>query len=84
MEETNESEFQAWEEDLEYLVRTLAELFESGRSRHSIDEVNDILYVELEGLEEYGEEEIVEIAEPLLSELDLDFEDIILLPYREP
>jgi len=80
MIETNESEFQAWEEDVQFLVKTLVELFESDNSRYYIDEINNHLYVELEGLESYPEKEIVEIAEPILTELDLDFEDIVLLP----
>jgi hypothetical protein len=45
-----------------------------------IDEQNEILYVKLEGLNDYNEDEIEEIATPVLSELDLDFEEIILLP----
>lgn len=80
MAETNESEFEAWQEDIQFLAETLAELFESDDFRYYVDEINNHLYIELEGLEEFDEEEIVEIAEPLLSELDLDFEDIVLIP----
>jgi len=36
--------------------------------------------VKLEGLNDYSESEIEEIAAPVLSELDLDFEQIIILP----
>jgi len=38
------------------------------------------LYVELEGLSDYSEEEIIEIAEPVLDVIELDFEDVILVP----
>lgn len=80
MPDETEQEYQAWHEDIEYLVKILKESFESTDSSYYVDEINEILYVELEGLDEYSEEEIVEIAEPVLEELDLDFEDIFLVP----
>ena len=82
MAENNEqeAEFEAWREDVEYLVDILKESFESTDARYNVDEMNDILYVELEGLHEYSDEEIVEIAEPILDVIELDFEDIILVP----
>lgn len=79
-DEEAELEYQAWHEDIEYLVKVLKECFESTDANHSIDEMNNLLYVELEGLSEYSTQEIEEIAGPVLEELDLDFEDIILLP----
>lgn len=79
-EQEQEEEYQAWHEDIDYLVKILKESFESAEASYSVDEINDILYVELEGLDEYSEEEIIEIAGPILEELDLDFEDILLLP----
>lgn len=82
MEEINESEFEEWQKDVEYLVNILKESFESADARYSIDDQNDILYIELEGLDEYSEEEIVEIAEPLLDEIELDFGDVVLLGLR--
>jgi len=82
MEENSESEFEEWQKDVAYLAEVLKESFESTDVRYSIDDQNDILYIELEGLDEYSEEEIVEIAEPLLEEIDLDFEDVILLPLK--
>lgn len=83
MSEPNESEYTAWQEDLDFLIQTLKDLFESTDARAYVDEVHNQLYIELEGLHEYGNDEIAEIAEPILSELDLDFEDIILLPFTE-
>src|SRR5690625_7973738 len=80
MDEINESEYQAWKEDVVYLVKTLEELFESDSSDFYSDEINNTLYIELEGLSEYSDEEIIDVAEPVLSELDLDFEDVTLLP----
>lgn len=81
MSEQNEEEaLSAWEKDVEFLVNILKESFESTDVKYSVDEQNDILYVELEGLRDYSDEEIVEIAEPIFETADLDFEDIILLP----
>lgn len=81
MSELNESDFSAYQEDVAFLVNTLKESFESSDARYYQDEINDTLYVELEGLGDYSEEEIQEIAEPLLEELDLDFDEIVLLPF---
>jgi hypothetical protein len=83
MDGLEESEFEAWQEDVVFLVNTLREIFESTETRFYIDEMNDTLYVELEGLSDYEDEEIIELAEPVLSELDLDFEDIVLLPLKD-
>ena len=80
MSEPTEDEIKAFIEDVEFLVNTLKESFESNEARFFIDEQNEILYVKLEGLNDYSEEEIEEIAAPILSELDLDFEEIVILP----
>ncbi|MDZ7756544.1 hypothetical protein [Rhodohalobacter sp.] len=81
MSEQNEEEaLSAWQEDVEFLVNILKESFESTDVKYSVDEHNNVLYVELEGLQDYSDDEIVEIAEPIFETADLDFEDIILLP----
>jgi len=82
MDKNNESELEEWEKDVRYLVDILKESFESTDARYSVDDVNDILYVELEGLGDYSEEEIIEIAEPVLDIIELDFEDVILVPLQ--
>ena len=82
MDKNNESELEEWEKDVQYLVSVLKESFESTDARYSVDDLNDILYVELEGLDDYSEEEIIEIAEPILDIIELDFEDIILVPLQ--
>lgn len=83
MPEENESDFKQWTNDIEFLVHTLKESFESTEANYNLDEINDVLYVELEGLQEYSEEEIIEIAEPVLEVSELNFEDIILLPLNK-
>ncbi len=79
MSTTEELEHQFFEEDLQFLIKTLQESFESTEVQYFIDEHNDILFVKLEGLDEYPEEEIAEIAEPIFEVLDLDFDEIVLL-----
>lgn len=81
-EEEHESEFEAWEEDIAFVVKTLSEVFESTDSRFYVDDMNETLYIELEGLNDYEDEEITELAEPVLTELDLDFEEVVLLPFK--
>ncbi|MEX2600951.1 MAG: hypothetical protein WD355_04845 [Balneolaceae bacterium] len=82
MTDINESELEAWQEDTAFLVKTLADIFESTDFRYYIDEINETLYVELEGLHDYSDDEIAELAEPVFEELDLDFENIVLLPLQ--
>ncbi len=79
MAEITESDLDDWKKDIEILVDVLKESFESAEARYYIDDMNEILYIELEGLNEYDASEIEEIAAPVLDELDLDFQDIVLL-----
>lgn len=74
-------ELQAFQEDLEVLVNTLKEAFEADKIRYSIEAETETLYVEISGLEDFSEDEIVETAGEILEELYLDFDEIILLPY---
>ena len=83
MDDLNEQEHQAWTEDVEYLVKILKESFESTDAAYFVDEINEILYVELEGLNEYPDDDIEEIAGPIFEVLDMDFEDIVLLPLKK-
>jgi hypothetical protein len=80
MSTPEESQFIDFEEDLKILVDTLRKCFESTEAEYFVDEHNDTLYVKLEGLDDYSENEIVEIAGPVLEELDMNFEEIIFLP----
>lgn len=80
MSNTEELDHQSFEEDLQFLIKTLKESFESTDAQFYVDEHNDTLYVKLEGLDEYPDEEIEEIASPIFEVLDLDFDEIILLP----
>lgn len=81
MADIEEIDYQAFEEDLNVLIQALKESFESTDAEYHIDEMNDTLYIKLEGLDDYTQSEIVEIAGPILEELDMDFEEIIFMPF---
>ena len=81
MSSPEEIDYEAYEEDLTVLVNTLKESFESSDAEYHVDEHNDTLYIKLEGLDDYSQNEIVEIAGPILEELDMDFEEIVFMPY---
>ncbi len=82
MSELNESDYEAFYEDLKILVDTLQKVFNSEQSRYYFNDESNTLYVEIEGLDELSDEEIEEVANPVLEELDLDLDEVILLPYR--
>jgi len=69
-----------FDEDVKKLVENLAGAFKADEYRHFIQETTDTLYVSIKGLEAFTEEEIQALAIPILDEIDLDFDEIILLP----
>ena len=80
MQTKEEQEYESFEQDVDLLVKALKDSFESTEANYRIDDLNNALYVYLEGLADYSVQEIEEFAAPLLEELDLDFEHIFLLP----
>lgn len=80
--EFSESDYEAYEQDLDLLVDTLRKCFNSERARYNVAGHQNILYIEIDGLEELTAEEIEEVAEPVLEELDMDFDEVSLLPYK--
>lgn len=80
MTSKEEKEYQNFEQDVRFLVDTLGKCFESEDAEYYIDDHNDTLIIKLEGLDEYPEFEIEAIAAPIFEELDMGFEEIILLP----
>ena len=81
MNTPEEIDCKLYEEDIALLINTLKGSFESTDCEYHIDEFNEAIYIKLEGLDAYSQTEIVEIAEPILGELDMDFEEIVLMPY---
>lgn len=82
MADLGEEDYQAYEQDLELLVDTLRKCFNAERARYNVAGHQNSLFIEIEGLDELTPEEISEVAEPVLEELDMDFDEISLLPLK--
>lgn len=80
MADLSEEDYNSYEQDIEILVDTLRQCFAAEKARYYLADHQDMLIVEIEGLEELSEHEITEVAEPVLKELDLDFDEISLVP----
>ncbi len=79
MTEPTDKDLEADENDLNLLVDTLRQCFGAKKARYYVDE-GDILFIEIEGLDDLSDNEITEVAEPVLEELDMGFDEILLLP----
>jgi hypothetical protein len=75
-EENNEPN----EQNIEILVDVLRRCFLAEKARYYLPAHQDTLLIEIEGLDEFSQEEITNTAEPVLQEFDLDFDEILLLP----
>lgn len=82
MAEFSEEDLSAFESDLDILLNVIKESFEADQIRHFIDPRTDTLYVEIDTLHEFSSEEIDEIGGEILSELDLDFDEVVFLPFE--
>lgn len=82
MAKFTESDYEAYEEDLELLTDTLRKSFDAEHARYYVAGHTNTLFIEIEGLEQLSQAEIMEVAGPVLDELDMDFEEITLLPFR--
>lgn len=80
MAEFEDADYEAYEQDVELLVDTLRKCFNARKARYNVIGHQNALYIEIEGLDELSPEEISEVAEPVLDELDMDFDEISLLP----
>lgn len=83
MAELEDADYEAYEQDVELLVDTLRKCFNADKARYSVVGHQNTLYIEIEGLDELSPEQISEVAEPVLDELDMDFDEISLLPLKQ-
>lgn len=83
MAEISDEDYEAYKQDIEILVDTLRQCFLADKARYYIAGHRNILFIEIEGLDELTEAEVSEVAEPVLDELDLDFDEISLVPLRK-
>lgn len=82
MDELHESDYESYQQDIELLVDTLRQCFNAEKARYNIVGHQNALYIEIEGLDALSPEEISEVAEPVLDELDMDFDEVSLLPLK--
>ena len=82
MSELDDADYEAYEQDIELLVDTLRKCFDAEKARYSVVGHQNTLYIEIEGLDELNPDTISEVAEPVLDELDMDFDEISLLPLK--
>jgi hypothetical protein len=72
-----------FENDINQLVQQICTAFNAEKSRWFLHEQTDTLYVEISGIEAISEDEIDALMTPIMDDLELDFEEIILLPYTD-
>lgn len=82
MDHLNESDYEAYEQDIELLVDTLRQCFNADKARYNIIGHQNALFIEIEGLDTLSPEKISEVAGPVLDELDMDFDEVSLLPLK--
>ncbi len=80
-EDVNPNAPEDFEADINRLVAQLKAELGGGASRWYYDESSETLYIELESLNHLSEEEAGLKAGPVLDSSELDFEEIVLLPY---
>lgn len=83
MAELEDADYEAYEQDIELLVDTLRKCFNANKARYSVVGHQNTLFIEIEGLDKVNADEISEVAEPVLDELDMDFDEISLLPLKK-
>lgn len=72
-----------FENDINELVHQIRTAFNAEKSRWFLHEQTDTLFVEISGIDGISEKEIDALMTPIMDELELDFEEIILLPYTD-
>ena len=70
-----------FESEINRLIDALRSILGDGDSRWYYDDQSEILYIELESLDGLSDAYIEQKAGPVLDSCELDFEEIILLPF---
>ena len=83
MDELTNTDYEAYEQDIELLVDTLRQCFDAEKARYNVIGHQNALYIEIEGLDALSPDEISEVAGPVLEELDMDFDEVSLLPLKK-
>lgn len=70
------------EQDIEILVDVLRQCFGAEKARYQLPSHQNAIYIEITGLQELSQNEIAEISEPVITEFDLGFDEIMILPLK--
>ncbi len=70
-----------FESEINRLIAELRSTLGDGASRWYYDDHSEILYIELESLSGLSDDIIEKKAGPVLDASELDFEEVVLLPY---
>jgi hypothetical protein len=62
------------------IATRLASAFGADRYRISHDPQSEAIFIAIPGLDRFTEEEIEAAAGPLLDDIDLEYEEIVLIP----
>ncbi|MFU8859520.1 MAG: hypothetical protein ACNA8K_03765 [Cyclonatronaceae bacterium] len=67
------------DEELNRIAGLLAKAFNSKSWRITRDPQNETVYIRIPGLDRFSEDQIDKIATPILDDVDLEFEEIVLI-----
>lgn len=82
-DENNPDAPEKFEAEIDRMVQQLNTALGDGASRWHYDEPDETLYIELECIHGLSDEEIEQKAGPIIDRSELDFEEIILLPFEK-
>ena len=72
-----------FDQEINNLVDLIKTAFKAEKSRWYLHDQTDTLYVEISGMDAWSEEDIDALMTPIMDDLELDFEEIILLPLTD-
>lgn len=67
------------DEELNRIAGLLAKAFNATSWRISRDPYSETVYIGIPGLDRFGEDHIERVAAPLLDDIDLEYEEIVLI-----
>lgn len=68
------------EQDIEILVDVLRQCFDADKARYHLPSHQNAIFIEISGLQELSQDEIADISEPVVTEFDPEFDEIMILP----
>ena len=72
-----------FDQEINKLVEQIKSVLKAEKSRWYLHDQTDTLYVEISGMDNWSEDDIDALMTPIMHDLELDFEEIILLPLTD-